>query len=128
MTAWVWIDTRTVLAVHDRSIIVHGGAPGLRDETLLLSALARPRNRASYDDQASVLDLAAAYTSGLTQNHPFVDGNKRTGFIVGVLFLELHGAKFIAPEEAAAQAVLRLASGAIDEAGYVAFLRDNVQS
>jgi death-on-curing protein len=67
--------------------------------------------------------MAATYTWGIVRNHPFVDGNKRTGFVVGVLFLELNGYRFNASEEDAAQMVLELASGNLDEAGYIAFLR-----
>jgi death-on-curing protein len=72
--------------------------------------------------------MATAYTAGIVGNHPFVDGNQRTGFVVGVLFLELNGSRFTATEEAAAQAVLKLASHALDEAGYTAFLRANTKA
>ncbi len=71
------------------------------------------------------MDLAAAYTVGIVRNHPFIDGNKRTGFVVGILFLELNGHRFSANEADAAQAVLALAAGTLDEAGYAAFLRAN---
>ena len=70
--------------------------------------------------------MATAYTVGILRNHPFVDGNKRTGFVVGILFLELNGYRFVASEEDAAQAVLKLADGALDEADYSCFLRGNV--
>jgi death-on-curing protein len=73
-----------------------------------------------------IIDLAARYTFGIL-NHPFVDGNKRTGFVVGVLFLELNGYRFTASEETAAQAVIELAAGTIDEAGFSNFLRANVE-
>ena len=66
------------------------------------------------------------YTAGIVRNHPFVDGNKRTGLVVGILFLELNGYRFTASEEDAAQAVLNLATGTLDEPGYTAFLRSNV--
>ena len=69
----------------------------------------------------------AKYTAGIVQNHPFIDGNKRTGFVVGVLFLELNGYSFTASEEAAAQAVLELAAGTIDEDGFCQFLRANAK-
>jgi death-on-curing protein len=72
-----------------------------------------------------MFEMAAAYTSGIVRNHPFVDGNKRTGFVVGILFLELNGYRFAASEQEAAQAVLGLASGDLDEVGYTAFLRAN---
>ena len=71
--------------------------------------------------------MAAAYISGIVRNHPFVDGNKRTGFLVGILFLELNGARFTASEPAAAQAILNLAAGTIDEPALTAWLRANVK-
>jgi death-on-curing protein len=125
MTSWIWLDERDALAVHDRSLLLHGGAAGLRDAGLLASALARPRQLQAYGEDVDVVDLAAAYTAGLVRNHPFVDGNTRTGFVIGILFLELNGARFSASEEAATQAVLGLASGTVDDAGYAAFLREN---
>lgn len=126
MRAWIWLDERDALAVHDRSLVLHGGPAGVRDTGLMASALARPRQLEAYGQNVDVVDLAAAYTAGLVQNHPFVDGNKRTGFIVGILFLELNGARFTASEEAATQAVLGLAAGTLDAAGYAAFLRENI--
>ena len=72
--------------------------------------------------------MAVAYTAGILRNHPFFDGNKRTGFVVGILFLELNGYNFIATEEAATQAVIELAAGALDEAGYRTFLRANSEA
>lgn len=116
-----------VLAIHDRQLAEHGGAEGLRDESLLRSALARPQNHLAYVT-SNIVELAAKYMAGIVQNHPFVDGNKRTGFVVGVLFLELNGYRFTASEEAAAQAVLELAAGRIGEEGLLAFLRANVKS
>jgi death on curing protein len=119
----VWIDERDALVLHDRLLALHGGAAGLRDDGLLKSALARPQQHFVYAESPDIVDMAAAYTWGVVRNHPFVDGNKRTGFVVGVLFLELNGYRFNASEEDAAQMVLELASGNLDEAGYVAFLR-----
>jgi death-on-curing protein len=119
----IWIEARDALTVHDRLLALHGRAGGLREESLLLSALARPQHVHAYSEAADIVDLAAAYTAGIVRNHPFVDGNKRTGFVVGILFLELNGYRFTATEEAAAQAVLNLAAGQLDEAAYAAFLR-----
>ena len=119
----VWIDERDALALHDRLLALHGGAVGLRDDGLLNSALARPQQHFAYAESPDIVDMAAAYTGGIVRNHPFLDGNKRTGFVVGVLFLELNGYRFNASEEDAAQMVLELASGNLDEAGYIAFLR-----
>ena len=119
----VWIDERDALVLHDRLLALHGGAVGLRDDGLLKSALARPQQHFAYAESPDIVDMAAAYTWGIVRNHPFVDGNKRTGFVVGVLFLELNGYRFNASEEDAAQMVLELAGGNLDEAGYIAFLR-----
>jgi death-on-curing protein len=125
MTTWTWLDERDALAIHDRLLLLHGGARGLRDEGLLRSGLARARQLAAYGDSPDVIALAAACTAGIVKNHPFIDGNKRTGFVIGVLFLELNGMRFAASEEAATQAVLDLAAGSMDDAGYAAFLREN---
>ncbi len=121
----VWIDERDALALHDRLLALHGGPAGLRDEALLKSALARPRQHLAYGDSPDIVDLAAVYTAGILGNHPFVDGNKRTGFVVGILFLELNGYRFTAREEDAAQAVLELTAGNLDAPGYSDFLRAN---
>jgi death-on-curing protein len=124
MSEPVWIEDELVLAIHDRQLVEHGGAEGLRDEALLQSALGRPLNQFAYESN-DIVELAAKYTAGIVQNHPFVDGNKRTGFVTGVLFLELNGYRFTASEEAAAQAVLELAAGRMDEKGFGEFLRAN---
>jgi death-on-curing protein len=126
MTEPIWIEHDLVLAIHDRQLAEHGGAEGVRDESLLRSALARPLNHLLYTS-ADIADLAAKYTTGIVQNHPFVDGNKRTSFVVGVLFLELNGYRFTASEADAAQAVLELAAGTIDENSFRAVLRANVE-
>ena len=90
------------------------------------SALARPQQIAAYGDNTDVSDLAAAYTAGVVKNHPFIDCNKRTGFVLGILFPELNGVRFAGSEEMSTQAVLDLAAGKLDIAGYAAFLRENV--
>ena len=128
MTEPVWIEERDALALHDRLLALHGGAAGVRDTALLQSALARPRQVAAYARTPGIIDMAAAYTAGIVRNHPFIDGNKRTGFVVGILFLELNSYRFTASEEDAAQAVLGLAAGTLDEQGYAAFLRENASS
>jgi death-on-curing protein len=123
----VWIEERDALALHGRLLALDGGAPGLRDAGLLQSALARPRQLYAYGDSPDIIDLAAACTAGIVRNHPFVDGNKRTGFLVGVLFLELNGYRFTATEESAAHAILSLAAGTLDEPALAAWLRANVK-
>jgi death on curing protein len=123
----LWIEERDVLAIHDRLVAIHGGATGLRDRGLLESALARPRQHHAYADHADIVRMAALYTAGIVGNHPFVDCNKRTGFVVGVLFLEVHGFDFNANEEDATQAVLDLAAGKLDEIAFATWLRANVR-
>jgi death on curing protein len=124
MSEPTWIEDELALAIHDRQLVEHGGAEGLRDEALPHSALGRPMNQFAFET-TDVVELAAKYTAGIVRNHPFVDGNKRTGFVVGVVFLELNGYRFTASEEAAAQAVLELAAGRMDEKGFCEFVRAN---
>lgn len=119
----VWIEERDVLAIHGRLLAAHGGAPGLRDQGLLQSALARPRQHYAHDDSTGVIEMATLYTAGIVRNHSFIDGNKRAGFVAGVLFLELNGFRFIASEEDATQAVLSLAAGTMDENAYTEWMR-----
>ena len=128
MTAPVWIETRDALVLHDRLIVLHGGAAGVRDKGLLHSALARARQIYACSDTPDLIEMTTAYTASIVRNHPFVDDNKRTGFVVGILFLELNGYRFSATQACAAQSVLELAAGSLDEAGYTAFLRANVET
>ncbi|MFZ4760233.1 MAG: type II toxin-antitoxin system death-on-curing family toxin [Burkholderiaceae bacterium] len=121
----IWIDERDARAIHERLLAEFGGPNGIRSPDLLASALARPRQLLAYTPSSDVVDLAAAYTAGIVRNHPFVDGNKRTGFVIGVLFLELNGLTFDAAEEEAARAVIALAAAEIDEAAYAVFLRSH---
>lgn len=123
MKSWKWLDERDALILHERLLVLHGGAPGVRDKGLLSAAIARPRQAAAYAKSPKATDLAALYTDGLVQNHPFVDGNKRTGFVLGILFLELNGMKFECAQEQAAAAVISLAAGEIDEKDYARFLK-----
>ena len=125
MTEPIWVEEQLVLTLHERLLALHGGASGLRDETLLKSALARPQQHFAYSENVDILRMAAIYTAGIVQNHPFVDGNKRTGFVIGILFLELNGYRFSATEEDAVQAILGLAAGTLEDADYDAFLRVN---
>lgn len=126
MSEPVWIERELVLAIHDRQLVEHGGAAGVRDESLLQSALARPLNHIAYASP-DIIELAAKYTAGIIHNHPFVDGNKRTGFVIGVLFLELNGYRFTASEAAAAQVIVELAAGTVDEVGLCEFFRANTR-
>lgn len=126
-SAIVWIEEREALAIHDRLLALHGGAAGARDQALLQSALARPQHAAAYADAPTIPYLAALYTAGVVRNHPFVDGNERTGFLLGVLFLELNGLAFAATQEDAANAILALAEAAWDEQTYAAFLTESAR-
>ena len=89
-TDWKWIDPEVVLAIHDQQIAEHGGTDGIRDMGLIESALARPVNLDSYS-RSDVFDLAAEYGYGIARNHGYIDGNKRTAYVVTLLFLALNG-------------------------------------
>lgn len=119
-----WVQRDVVLALHERLLAEFGGTPGLRDENLFDSALGRPQNLLSYG-APTITDLAGAYAFGLVRNHAFLDGNKRIGFAVAVLFLELNGYRFQASEADAAIQTLAMAAGDLDESQYAAWLKDN---
>ncbi len=119
-----WVLRDAVLALHERLLAEFGGLSGLRDAGLFDSALARPKQLLAYGKPA-IHDLAAAYAFGLVRNHPFLDGNKRIGFATAVLFLELNGWIFTATEVDAVVQTLALAAGALNEAGYAAWLKKN---
>ncbi len=121
-----WLTGPVVLAIHARNLARFGGAGGLRDESLLDSALARPRNLHAYET-GDLFALAAAYAAGLVRNHPFVDGNKRTAFVAAALFLRTNGFRLLAPEAEAVVMTLTLASGELPEAGFAAWLRDRTE-
>lgn len=119
---WRWLREDVVVAMHSEQIAEHGGRAGIRDAGLLSSALARPQNQAAYGESA-VFDLAAAYAFGIISNHPFVDGNKRTGFLAAYAFLYLTGWELMASEAEAVAAVLALALKEMDEAGLSNWLK-----
>ncbi len=127
MTEPLWVDERDALALHARLLALDEGPAGVRDQGLLESALARPRQLHAYGKKMDIVGRAAAYTVGIVRNHPFLDGNKRTGFVVGVLFLETNGYRFTATEEDAAGAVLSLAAGSLDETAFAAWMRANTK-
>jgi death-on-curing protein len=116
-----WVLRETVLALQERLLAEFGGLGGIRDNGLLDSALARPQHLFAYG-QPSLFDLAAAYAFGLVRNHPLLDGNKRVGFTVAVLFLEINGRRFTAPEAEATLNTLALAARELEETGYAAWL------
>ena len=121
----IWVETTVVLAIHDRLLAEHGGPSGLRDWGLLESALARPRHLITYD-QPDLAALAAAYVAGLIRSHPFVDGNKRTGFMTGYVFLARNNLQLTVSEFEATRCVLALASGEMQEEAFAEWLRKNV--
>jgi death on curing protein len=122
---WNWIDRRVLLLLHDESLAEHGGASGLRDEGLLDSALARPRNLAACGDQ-DVAALAAAYAVALARNHAFVDGNKRAGFLDIGLFLFQNGYRLTASQADATVTMLAVASSEIDDMALADWIRRNI--
>lgn len=124
--AWVWIDPRVLLAVHEEQLLEHGGATGVRDLGLYESALAKPLNLASYG-QPDAAALASAYGCGLARNHPFVDGNKRTSFVAVELFLWLNGLELAADDGDCLLTMLAVAEGRLDEAAFAAWLRGHIR-
>ncbi len=120
----VWLLEQTLLSVHDAQIAEHGGAPGLRDRGLLESALAHPRNLFACGNP-SLFELAAAYGARIVQNHPFVDGNKRTGYVATRLFLLLNGLDVSAAPRERVLTFLRLAAGELEEPGLAEWLEAN---
>ena len=117
-----WLSKVAVLAIHGRLLAEHGGASGLRDESLLESALAAPVNHFEYD-QADVFTLAATYAHALTSNRPFVAGNKRTAFAAAGSFLELNGHRLTASEPDAVLAVLALSRGEMKSEDFCNWLK-----
>ena len=112
-----------VEAAHHDQVREHGGLFGLRDDGLLESALARPRHRWSFEPETDLPSLAAGYGFGLIKNHPFLDGNKRIGFVAMNMFLLVNGFEIEAPEPEVIAIMLRIASGSLDESGLVEWLR-----
>ncbi len=112
----VWLLPEIVISVHQMLLAEHGGVSGIRDETLLDSALNRPRQLFAYGDGLSICEIASSYCFGLTKNHPFIDGNKRVALTIAAIFLEINGCSLNAPEPDAAVTIEQLASGNLTEA------------
>jgi death-on-curing protein len=120
---WRWVSIDVVLAIHDEQLAEHGGLKGLREESLLLSALARPQNLAAYGTP-DVADLAASYAVGIARNHAFIDGNKRTALVVAAgVFLPLNGYKLTASDVETVRAMLAVADGTMAEAEFAIWVR-----
>jgi len=126
MSVWNWINRDVLLLLHDESLNEHGGASGLRDEGLLDSALARPLNLLAYGEP-DLADLAAAYGSGLAQNHAFVDGNKRAAFLAVGLFLLANGHRLKATQVEATLTMLELAAGHLSDADFAQWIREHTE-
>ena len=124
--SWRWVSQQALVLLHDESLAEHGGSPGLRDEGLLESALARPKNLAAYEspDHAA---LAASYGVGLAKNHAFVDGNKRAAFLAVGLFLYLNSFRLTASQAQATLTMLAVASGELSEEAFAAWLREHAK-
>ncbi len=119
-----WLTGEECLALHDMMLSQCGGSLGLRDANLLASALAKPRQLFAHG-QPTMAELAASYIFGVVKNHPFIDGNKRSGFMLGAGFLERNGCQFTAGEADAALQILALAAGELTEAPLAAWLNAN---
>ena len=120
----VWLSRQVILAVHDEQLAEHGGAVGQRDAGLLDSALARPLNRAGYGEP-DIAELGALNAVAIIQNHPFVDGNKRTAYVAMETFLALNGCRFPVSDAEAVVMTLAMASGEIDEGEFVGWVRES---
>lgn len=121
----IWIEQEAIVALHDRSLALHGGPSGIRDPGLLESALQRPLNRFHYEGETDLAVLAATYTVGIASNHPFIDGNKRAAYQALILFLALNGSPLTADRVDAIETMLRVAAGEIDIDPLPAWIRGN---
>lgn len=119
-----WVDRQVLIAIQNELLNRFGGLAGIRDEGLLDSAINKPKNPCAYG-QPTIFDLAASYATGLVKNHPFLDGNKRIGFMAAYVFLGANGWSLEATEEEAVLETLALAAGERAEADYAAWLARN---
>ena len=128
MTEPQWISDTLARAIHYRQLAEHGGLDGIRDEGMLLSALARPRQLLAYGDPPpDVAAMAAAYAYGIARNHPFLDGNKRTAYVVCRTFLIINGQDIEATQEDKYLTFLQLAEGTLSEEELAAWLREHLR-
>lgn len=123
---WKWVTEKTALAIHDEQLAEHGGMSGVRDMALVQSALHRPQNLVGYG-AADLADLAAAYAYGISRNHGFVDGNKRTAFVVAYVFLLDHGYDLIASDQEAVTTMLAVAAGEMSEVELAVWFRGYIR-
>jgi death-on-curing protein len=123
---WRWIKESSVLAIHDEQIAEHGGLAGVRDMPLLQSALARPQNLEAYGSP-DLADLAAAYAVGIARNHAFLDGNKRTAWVVAETFLLKNGYELIASDRDGVMTMLSVADGTMSEPELAIWIRTYIR-
>jgi death-on-curing protein len=121
----IWLEKAAIIALHDRSLALHGGPSGIRDEGLLESALQRPVNRFFYEGEADIAALAATYCVGIASNHPFIDGSKRAAYQALILFLALNGQPLAADRVDAINTMLAVAAGQIDVEELSRWIRTN---
>ena len=127
MSEPIWLDAADCISFQSKLLAWSGGSDGIRDEGLLESALARPRQRHAYGSP-TLFELGAAYAFGIVKNHPFIDGNKRTGFLAAALFLEINGERFAASEEEVVVQTVALAAGECSEEEYASWLEQACQA
>lgn len=120
-----WVSRRAVLAFHQEQLVEHGGSDGVRDETLLDSALAKPLNVFAYAPDPDIFQLAASYAFGLARNHAFIDGNKRTALVVSLTFLDLNGWEIVSTKEDVYLTFLHLADSSLSEADLAEWFRSH---
>ena len=124
---WRWLERALIQAIHEEQLAEHGGGTGIRDVNLLASALARPEQLAHYG-APDAADLAASYGFGISRNHPFVDGNKRTAFVAVELFLALNGFELLAADADCVVNMLDLAAGKLPEADFAQWIRQHIEA
>jgi death on curing protein len=124
---WVWVNSKVLHAVHDEQLAEHGGGTGVRDAGLFDSAVNRPQQLAHYGTP-DVAELAASYGYGISRNHPFIDGNKRTAFVALEMFLLLNGYALVADDSDCVLTMLAVAAGDISEADFAAWVRSRIQA
>jgi death on curing protein len=121
----VFLDVEDVLLIHEEQLPRYGGSPGLRDRGLLESAVSMPRATAGGEfAHEDVFSMAAAYAFHIAQNQPFVDGNKRTGLLAALVFLDLNGVEIADPKGRLYDAMISMAERRLDKAGMARLLRE----
>jgi death on curing protein len=124
---WVWVNSKVLHAVHDEQLAEHGGGMGVRDAGLFDSAVNRPQHLAHYGTP-DVAELAASYGYGISRNHPFIDGNKRTAFVALEMFLVLNSYELVADDADCVLTMLAVAAGDMSEADFANWVRSRIQA